>query len=237
VAAGQIAGFVRDHALVDANVVEQRRAEVIAAGQARRAALDELEQPQPGVITPRYLTACVRELLAGADALVLMETITSYQVVTDHLRASRPGSLIGSGGSSLGWGGGGAIGAKLAAPERVVVCLTGDGSYLFGVPSSAQWVARRYGTPALTVIYDNRGWAAPKFSTLKVHPDGAAAKADDFKASFEPEADLPGVAAAAGGAYGVTVSDPDELPQVLRDALAVVRGGRSAVISVHLPPV
>jgi acetolactate synthase I/II/III large subunit len=106
-----------------------------------------------------------------------------------------------------------------------------------GVPSSAQWVARRYGTPALTVIYDNRGWAAPKLSTLLVHPDGAAAKADDFHVSFEPEADLPGVARAAGGAYGVTVSDPGELPGVLKDALAVVHGGRSAVVSVHLPPV
>jgi acetolactate synthase I/II/III large subunit len=237
VAVGQIAGFVRDHALADPATVEPRRAEVTAAGQARRAALDELEQPQPGVITPRYLVACVRELLAGTDALVLTEAITNYQVVADHLRASRPGALIGSGGSSLGWGGGGAVGAKLAAPERVVVCLTGDGCYLFGVPSSAQWLARRYGAPALTVIFDNRGWAAPRSSTLAVHPDGAAAKAGDFFTSFQPAADLPGVAAAAGGAYGVTVSDPDELPQVLRDALAVVRGGRSAVISVQLPPV
>jgi acetolactate synthase-1/2/3 large subunit len=237
VAVGQITGFVRDHALADANMVERRRAEVAAAGRTRRAALDQLERPQPGVITPRYLTACVRELLSGTDALVLMEAITNYQVVADHLRASRPGSLIGSGGSSLGWGSGGVIGAKLAAPERVVVCLTGDGSYLFGVPSSAQWVARRYGAPALTVIYDNRGWAAPRSSTLAVHPDGAAAKAGDFFTSFEPEADLPGVAAAAGGAYAVTVDDPDELPQVLWDALAVVQGGRSAVVSVHLPPV
>jgi len=241
VAVTQLADFVRENALLDAgpvkSAVERRRAGLTAAGQARRAVLDELEQPAPGVITPRYLTACVRELLAGADALVLTEAITNYQVVADHLRASRPGSLIGSGGSSLGWGGGGAVGAKLAAPDRVVVCLTGDGSYLFGVPSSAQWLARRYGAPALTVIFDNRGYAAPKSSTLKVHPDGAAAKADEFHASFEPEADLPGIAAAAGGAYGVTVSDPDELPQVLRDALAVVQGGRSAVVSVHLPPV
>jgi thiamine pyrophosphate-dependent acetolactate synthase large subunit-like protein len=36
---------------------------------------------------------------------------------------------------------------------------------------------------------------------------------------------------------GVTVSDPGELPQVLKDALAVVHGGRSAVVSVQLPPV
>jgi acetolactate synthase I/II/III large subunit len=233
----QITRFVRDNVLLDAGVVEVRSAVAADTSRARRAALDALEQPDPGVITPRYLTACVRELLDGTDALVLTEAITNYQVVAEHLRASRPGSLIGSGGGSLGWAGGGAVGAKLACPERTVVCLTGDGSFLFGVPSSAQWVARRYGTPALTIIYDNRGWAAPKFSALLVHPDGAAAAADDFHVSFEPEADLPGVARAAGGAYGVTVSDPGELPRVLKDALAVVHGGRSAVVSVHLPPV
>ena len=202
VAVEQITRFVRDHVLIDAGEVETRRFVITAASQARRAALDSLEQPDPAVITPRYLTACVRELLAGTDALVLTEAITSYQVVAEHLRASQPGSLLGSGGGSLGWAGGGAVGAKFACPERAVVCLTGDGSFLFGVPSSAQWVARRYGTPALTIIYDNRGWAAPKFSTLKVHPEGAAAKADDFHVSFEPEVDLPGVARAAGGVRG-----------------------------------
>jgi acetolactate synthase-1/2/3 large subunit len=237
VAVEQITQYVRDNSLLDAGVVETRRASATDTSRARRAALDAAEQPEPDVITPRYLTRCVRELLAGTDALVLTEAITNYQVVADHLRASRPGSLIGSGGGSLGWAGGGAVGVKLACPERTVVCLVGDGSFLFGVPSSAQWVARRYGTPALTVVYNNRGWAAPKFSALAVHPDGAAARADDFHVSFDPEADLPGVAGAAGGAYGVTVSDPAELSRVLKDALAVVHGGRSAVVSVQLPPV
>jgi acetolactate synthase-1/2/3 large subunit len=233
----QITRFVRDNILIDA-AVEVRRIEVMEASQARRAALDALERPgSDGVITAQYLTACVRRLLADEDALILTEVVTNSKTVADHLRPNRPGSVIHHGGGSLGWAGGAAVGAKLAAPDRTVVCLVGDGSFLFGVPSSAQWVARRYGTPALTVIYDNRGWAAPKFSTLMVHPDGAAAKADDFHVSFEPEADLPGVARAAGGAYGVTVSDPGELPGVLKDALAVVHGGRSAVVSVHLPPV
>jgi acetolactate synthase I/II/III large subunit len=232
----QITSFVRDNILIDA-AVEVRRIEVMEASQARRAALDALEQPGDGVITAQYLTACVRRLLADEDALILTEVVTNSKTVADHLRPNRPGSVIHHGGGSLGWAGGAAVGAKLAAPDRTVVCLVGDGSFLFGVPSSAQWVARRYGTPALTVIYDNRGWAAPRFSTLQVHPDGAAAKADDFHVSFEPEADLPGVARAAGGAYGVTVSDPGELPGVLKDALAVVHGGRSAVVSVHLPPV
>ena len=50
------------------------------------AAWDALEQPEDGVITPQYLTACVRDLLAGEDALVLTEAVTNFQVVAEHLR-------------------------------------------------------------------------------------------------------------------------------------------------------
>ncbi len=188
-----------------------------------------------GEITAEYLTACVRELLAGEDALVLTETVTNFQIVAEHLRINQPGAYLGSGGSSLGWSGGGMVGAKLAAPERTVIALVGDGTYLFSVPSVVHWMARRYGTPTLTVIYDNRGWRAPKQSTLGVHPAGAAYRNDDFGVSFEPEADLPGIAAAAGGAFAATVSDPESLPAVLKDALAAVHGGRAAVVAVHLP--
>jgi acetolactate synthase-1/2/3 large subunit len=165
---------------------------------------------------------------------VLTEAITNYDVVCAHLRPSRPGSLIGSGGSSLGWSGGAAVGAKLAAPDRTVVSLVGDGSYLFSVPASAQWMARRYGAASLTVILDNQGWAAPALSALAVHPSGATA-AMGAGTGFTPEADLPGVAAAAGGAYAATVSQAAKLPAVLARALAHVQRGRSAVISVHVP--
>jgi acetolactate synthase-1/2/3 large subunit len=237
VAVEQIARFVLDNDLADAGLVAARRAEAARAHRLELAGQEARERPRDGVITAEYLTGCVRRLLDGQDALVLTEVVTNSKAVAEHLRPSRPGSVINHGGGSLGWAGGGAVGAKLACPERTVVALTGDGSYLFGVPSSAQWVARRYGAPALTVVYDNRGWAAPRFSTLRVHPDGAAAAADDFRVSFEPEADLAGIAAAAGGAYAATVSDPDELPGVLKDALAVVHGGRSAVVSVQLVPV
>ena len=108
---------------------------------------------------------------------------------------------------------------------------------LHDAQSSAQWVARRYGTPALTVTYNNRGWKAPKMSALAVRPRGAAAEADDFNVSFEPAADLPAIAAAAGGAFGANVIDPAELPGVLKETLAAVHGGRSAVVSAHLPGV
>ncbi|MEU3269398.1 thiamine pyrophosphate-requiring protein [Saccharomonospora sp. NPDC006951] len=221
---------------VDRELVEARLATATAEHDRQRAEQTGREQPDGDTITPEYLVACVRDAIDD-DTLVLSEAITNYPVVNQHLRRNRPGSLLGSGGGSLGWSAGAAIGAKLADPGRTVVSLIGDGTYLFGVPSSAQWVARRYGTPSLTVIFDNRGWKAPKMSTLSVRPDGVAATMDDFNVSFTPEADLPGIAAAAGGAWGRTVGVASELKGALAEALEVVRGGRSAVLSVHVPEV
>ena len=236
VALHQIHEAVRRQELADPDAVAARRAQMAAVHDAQRAEWEALERPAGSVITPEYLTACVRDAIAGEDALVLSEAVTSFQIVARHLRLNRPGSLISSGGGSLGWAGGGAVGAKLAAPDRTVVCLVGDGSYLFGVPSSAQWVARRYRTPALTVIYDNHGWRAPKQSTMALHADGAAARGADFNVSFEPAADLAGIARAAGAAHARAVADPAELSSALKEALAAVHDGTSAVLSVQLPP-
>jgi acetolactate synthase-1/2/3 large subunit len=232
----QLAARLGEPGRLDAAEAAARTARYRDTHDAQRARWAAAELPAPdGTITPEYLVACVRDAV-GADALVLTEAITNYQVVSEHLRATRPGSLIGSGGGSLGWSGGAAVGAKLAAPDRTVVSLVGDGSYLFGVPSSAQWMARRYQAPSLTVIFDNQGWKAPSLSTLAVHPDGHLA-GGGFAASFQPGADLAGVAAAAGGAYARTVTAADLLPVTLRRALDHVGHGQSAVISVRVAPV
>jgi len=216
-------------------VVAARAGRVAGVHRAQRAEWAARERPgAEDVITPAYLVACVREAI-GPDALVLTEAITNYDVVCEHLRPDVPGTLIGSGGSSLGWSGGAAVGAKLAAPDRTVVCLVGDGSYLFGVPSSAQWMARRYAAPSLTVVFDNEGWTAPMLSARSVHPGGAAA-GGAFGTGFCPAPDLAGVAAAAGGAYAATVTAASKLPATLRRALGHVKRGRSAVVSAKVSP-
>jgi acetolactate synthase-1/2/3 large subunit len=229
----QVSGRLAERAGLDGAAVAARAARSRDVHDAQRACWAERERPAAdGAITPEYLVACVRDAV-GPDALVLTEAITNYQVVSEHLAASRAGSLLGSGGGSLGWAGGAAVGAKLAAPECTVVSLVGDGSYLFGIPSSAQWMARRYGAPSLTVIFDNAGWKAPVQSAIAVHPAGLVA-GGGFSASFRPGADLPGVAAAAGGAYARTVTRADRLPKILDRALDHVQRGRPAVVSVRL---
>jgi acetolactate synthase-1/2/3 large subunit len=199
-----------------------------------RAQLAQLEEPSRKVITAEYLTACIRSAI-GEDAIVMSEGITNFHNIVNHGGRNKPGTLFASGGGSLGWNGGAAIGAKLARPDALIVALTGDGSYLFSVPATVHWMARRYRTPFLQVIYNNRGWAAPKASTLAVHPDGFASRASDLNVSFELPPDYSAIATAAGGAYAETVRRPEEVEPALHRALEAVRSeGRCAVIDAWL---
>jgi len=106
---------------------------------------------------------------------------------------------------------------------------------MFSVPSTVHWMARQYRTPFLTVIYNNRGWKAPKFSALAVHPDGYASRANDIDVSFDPPPDYAGIAAAAGGAYARTVKESGEVEDAVEEAVRVVREEkRAAVLDVWL---
>jgi acetolactate synthase-1/2/3 large subunit len=230
----QLTEFTHAHPPTDRDAVAARRRDVAAEHDRQLAAIAERERREGELITAEYLTACVRDEIDD-DTIVLNEGISHYGTINEHLRAGRPGSVLASGGGSLGWYAGAALGVKLARPDRTVVSLVGDGTYLFGVPASAQWVARRYGLPSLTVIYDNCGWKSPKLSTVGVHPDGFAARHDDFGIGFAPEADLPGIARAASGAWARTVTRADELRLALKEAIEAVRDGRPAVLSAHLP--
>ena len=203
----------------------------------QRAERDAREVPDNGVITPQYLAACVRDAVADDDPLFLSEAITNYEVVAEHLRVNRPGGLISSGGGSLGWPAGERSGPSWPRPTARSSAWSATAATCSGSRPRPSGSRAGLQTPALTVIFNNRGWRAPKFSALAVHPKGAAAENDDFNVSFEPAPDYPGIAAAAADAYAANVTDPADLPRVLREALAEVHGGRSAVVAAYLPGV
>ena len=203
-----------------------RRHETICAERAR------LEAPGK-VLTAEYVTAQVREAI-GEDALVISEAVTNFHVVTNHAGRRKPGTYFVSGGGSLGWNGGAAIGAKLARPDALVCAFTGDGTYLFSIPSTVHWIARRYNTPFLQIVFNNQGWRAPKFSMLGVHPDGFGSRAEELDIRFEPPPDYSGIAAAAGGAHAEIVREPAQLAPALQRSLQAIREGRCAVIDAWL---
>jgi acetolactate synthase-1/2/3 large subunit len=233
-ALGQLSAEL-DRLSLDKALVGRRRSRWTELHAIRRAHLAEKERPG-GRLTGEYLTAMLRRRLTP-DTLIVNEGISHYQTIFDHLALSEPGAMFTSGGGSLGWNGGAAIGAKLACPGKDVIALTGDGSYMFSVPSSVHWMARRYRTPFLTVIYNNGGWKSPRLSTLAVHPDGYASRGGNLDMSFHPQADYGAIAAAAGGAYPRIVDDVADLEKALDDCFHAVRAeGRCAVLDARLGP-
>lgn len=221
---------------IDDSVVDSRWKKITAYHTEMIETIRQKEQMKEDVITPEYLTACVREVMDD-NTIVLNEAITNYGVVTSHIGATKPGSYFSSGAGSLGWNGGAAIGMKLAHPDKTVISLTGDGSYLFSVPSVVHTMAEQYNTPFLTVIYNNFGWNAPKHSTLGVHPEGIAKQSNQFWVNFNPNSELAKVAEAAGNAYAEIVEKPERLKEALQTAMEYVKNGKSAVLDVRIPKV
>ena len=229
----QVEAYLRHEDARPANL-EARRARLAERHRVRQQMLRDRERPlADDGITPEYLMACLRRQF-DEETIVMNEAITNYPVVYDHLACSKPGAIFASGGGSLGWNGGAAIGAKLARPDATVVAVTGDGSYMFSSPSAVHWMAKRYDAPFLQVVLNNDGWRAPRFSALNVHPDGFASRAASLDLSFAPAPDYAGIAAAAGGAEPFRLTRASEVPQALAAAMRTVRGGRAAVVDARL---
>ncbi|KGO72453.1 Thiamine pyrophosphate enzyme, C-terminal TPP-binding [Penicillium italicum] len=236
IALGQINAFL-DKQDID-------RAEYTAAFEVRsknyktwRRTLQTLESPsEDGVVSVPFLASRLRDSLPQ-DTIYVLEAVTNAGPLIHHLNLTKPGSLIASGAGGLGWGGGAALGVKLGKPGSFICAIVGDGVYLFSQMESVYWIARRYDIPFLLVVLNNGGWNAPKVSALLVHKDGLSSKSNrrDLNISFDPSPDYPGIAAAAGKAWGKTVTTQSELDPAIKEATEVVQGGKCAVIEVSVP--
>ena len=169
-----------------------------------------------------WLSRCIGDAIDD-DTLVINE----YDLDTTQTRLRRPGSYFSqSPASGLGWGLGAALGAKLAAPDKTVVCCVGDGAYIFGTPTAAHWAARAHNLPVLTVIFNNRVWNAVKRSVTSHAPQGWAVRTGSMPLSdLDPAPDYELIARASGH-WAERVDDPQTLPDIVRQALRVVREDR-----------
>jgi acetolactate synthase-1/2/3 large subunit len=211
--------------------LKARFAKVKDASDRTRATARAGAGSLPAVITAQWATACLNEVL-GADSIVVNE----YPLVLEELTIGEPGryySAAPAGG--LGWGLGAALGAKLAARERTVICAVGDGSYMFGNPTPAHYVAAAMNLPVLWVVFNNARWAAVQRATLSMYPKGEAVKwgRPPF-ATLEPSPHFELVCQASGG-FGERVTDPKNLRPALKRAMKVVKEeGRQALVNVCL---
>ena len=216
----------------DAELIESRRSKVKEIYERIREDWKPAKA-EGDMLTPEIITTCVSEMI-DKETILLNEAITSKAVIDRLVERTVPGTSFGNAGSSLGWHGGAALGMKLACPDKDVVALTGDGSYIFSCPTPLYWMAARYNAPFMTVIYNNQGWNAPKTITRAEYPDGYAVQTSNYHASLAPSARFDLIAEAAGGAFARTVTTPDELRKALAEGKQAVKDGKCAVINAML---
>ena len=197
-----------------------------------RAAKLAAEHGKPGAINPHYLMAELGKVLDD-DAIIFNEGVTNAGAVLMQIPRRRPNTTMRSGGGGLGWSGGMALGAKLAAPDRLMVQISGDGGFYFGNPSSVFAVSQQYNLPIFSIVMDNTGWNAVKQSTLRVFPEGQAKETSSFEANLAPKVTFTKVAEAFG-AYGEEVSDPADVPAAIARCLKEVLAGRSALLHARV---
>ncbi|HKA78649.1 MAG TPA: thiamine pyrophosphate-requiring protein [Xanthobacteraceae bacterium] len=213
------------------------QARVARLGAERDARLERasklaVDQGKRDEINPHYLCAELDKLLEPND-IVFNEGVRNAGAALMQIRRPVPGTIMRAGGGGLGWSGAMALGAKLAAPERMMVQIVGDGSFYFGSPCSVFAVAQHHKLPILAIVLDNSGWSAVKSSTLRVFPDGEAKAANEFQAELMPNVEF-GKIGEAFGAYAEKVSDPADVPAALARCVKEVRGGRSAILHARV---
>ncbi len=180
-------------------------------------------------MTPYAVMGALNEVIDPED-IVVEEAVTNSAVVYEALERTRPGTLASAAAPGLGFALGGSLGVKLARPDRRVIAVTGDGSFLFGVPTSALMMAAAWGTPFLTVILNNGGYRASRLPVYALFPDGVSARRGTAVATrFTTAPDYPALAAACH-AYGERVEKAEDLVPALRRAVAAVDAGQAAVV-------
>ena len=112
-------------------------------------------------VSPHRLMKELRETFDPDDTIILHDSGSSRGMVVHHWVATQPRGVLGFGGqSSMGWSTGAAIGAKLAAPNKHVIQVVGDGA--FGMTGFELATAAQYGIKVITIVLNNGGLDASR---------------------------------------------------------------------------
>jgi acetolactate synthase I/II/III large subunit len=228
-----------DHALVgDARLGLEDLAHALGAGEKARAAraayvaevpermaawrksaADRLESEETPINLGRMLNELNREM--PEDGILVADGGFAAHwggLLYDTKRAGR-GFIADRGFASIGYGVPGALGAQLAAPDRAVVAITGDGG--FNMTIGEIETARRAGAPVTLLIVNNA--ASGYVKALQHAMFGAYQSSDLIEMNYaEIAKDF--------GCHGVRVTEPSELGAAIRAGIA--ERGRPSVIDV-----
>ncbi|MGE5765503.1 MAG: thiamine pyrophosphate-binding protein [Mycobacterium leprae] len=190
---------------------EQQRASALERDRANRTEV------------PLHMSVFSEELVKHLpkDAIIYDESITHQEELMRWVPPTAPGQLFQTPGGTLGVGIPGAVGVKLAHPDRAVVGFTGDG----GAPFTYQalWTAAHYQIGAKFVVCNNSSYRILKQNLVTYWSDrGLGADQPSFPPAFDiNEPDIDFVSLARGlGVPARRVSQPAEIT----DAITMMLG-------------
>jgi benzoylformate decarboxylase len=204
------AALRRNQALAELRAREQ---------EAYRARLEKSWSREPTSM-PR-VTAELRRGLPD-DAVIVDESITASLDLARAFNFHGFGDYFGGRGGGIGQGFPGAIGVKIAMPDRTVVAVSGDGSAMYSI--QALWTAAHHGLAIVFVVLSNRQYRILKHN-VDVWRDKFAANTQHPYQNMDLTApSLDFVHLAAGmGVEGVRVEAADEIAPSLARAVAAGR--------------
>ncbi len=107
----------------------------------------------------------ISQLIGELEACLPENTIistssgnTQAQLFQEYAFTKGQKHLTTGGFSTMGWAFPAAMGAKLAAPEKPVICLLGDGDFMMTMQELSTMA--QYDIPVVVVLANNRGWMA-----------------------------------------------------------------------------
>ena len=178
-----------------------------------------------GTLKPQAVLETLVAATRSVEDVIWTTGVGQHQMwAMQYLATDRPRSFITSGGhGTMGFGLPAAIGAKAARPEASVVCVDGDGSFPMTLQELSTSVASEL---PVTVVILNNGHLGMVHQWQDMFYDERLSHVDLSRG-------MPDYAAIARGfgAFGYTVTTPDELAAALPEALA---SPRTAVLDVHV---
>ncbi|MEX5412262.1 acetolactate synthase 3 large subunit [Atlantibacter hermannii] len=174
-------------------------------------------------IKPQAVIETIHRLTHG-DAYVTSDVGQHQMFAALYYTFDKPRRWINSGGlGTMGFGLPAALGVKLALPNEMVICVTGDGSIQMNIQELS--TALQYELPVLVLNLNNRYLGMVKQWQDMIY---SGRHSQSYMESLPDFARL----AQAYGHVGINITRPDELESKLSEALEQVRNNRLVFVDV-----
>ena len=175
-------------------------------------------------MSPHRLMKEIRDFLPR-DAICVLDGRDTMAAAQEVLLSYEPASRFTAGSNGcMGVGIPFGIGAKLSAPGRMVVVVTGD--MAFGIAAMEMETAVRHKIPIIVIVVNNDGGCA-----TNVHRDLYPTDHEPV-AMFQPRLRYEKIMEACGG-YAESIDHPEQVQPALRRA---VESGIPACVNVYVDP-